>query len=232
MNRNITNIIHFFMDECLPPIIRDNKYFMWPFYFFAYRGKNIKQVMEFKKNVYQFTSEEYTDFYSGLNTISRNRLTDINTPSLNFILDNLYKDAGNLLDVGCGRGYLLKQIKKKYPALKLSGVDVVEKYASSEFKYIKGNIENLPFEDKSFDVVTCCHTIEHIINLDQAISELKRITRKQLIIATPCQRYFYYTLDEHINFFPYREQLTSLINIKEHSCRKILGDWVYIAEIK
>lgn len=232
MNRNITNIIHFFMDECLPPIIRDNKYFMWPFYFFAYRGKNIKQVMEFKKNIYQFTSEEYTDFYSGLNTISRNRLTDINTPSLNFILDNLYKDAGNLLDVGCGRGYLLKQIKKKYPALKLSGVDVVEKYASSEFKYIKGNIENLPFEDKSFDVVTCCHTIEHIINLDQAISELKRITRKQLIIATPCQRYFYYTLDEHINFFPYREQLTSLINIKEHSCRKILGDWVYIAEIK
>ena len=232
MNRNITNIIHFFMDECLPPIIRDNKYFMWPFYFFAYRGKNIKQVMEFKKNVYQFTSEEYTDFYSGLNTISRNRLTDINTPSLNFILDNLYKDAGNLLDVGCGRGYLLKQIKKKYPALKLSGVDVVEKYASSEFKYIKGNIENLPFEDKSFDVVTCCHTIEHIINLDQAISELKRITRKQLIIATPCQRYFYYTLDEHINFFPYREQLTSLINIKEHSCRKILGDWFYIAEIK
>ena len=232
MNRNITNIIHFFMDECLPPIIRDNKYFMWPFYFFAYRGKNIKQVMEFKKNVYQFTSEEYTDFYSGLNTISRNRLTDINTPSLNFILDNLYKDAGNLLDVGCGRGYLLKQIKKKYPALKLSGVDVVEKYASSEFKYIKGNIENLPFEDKSFDVVTCCHTIEHIINLDQAILELKRITRKQLIIATPCQRYFYYTLDEHINFFPYREQLTSLINIKEHSCRKILGDWVYIAEIK
>ena len=82
MNRNITNIIRFIMDECLPPIVRDNKIFMYPFYLFAYRGKNIKQVMNFKSNVYNFTEKEYDIFYNNLDTISRNRLTDLNNPCL------------------------------------------------------------------------------------------------------------------------------------------------------
>ena len=49
-------------------------------------------------------------------------------------------------------------------------------------------------------MVTCHHTIEHIPNLAPAIAELKRISRKQVMIVTPRQRYYYYTLDEHVNF--------------------------------
>ncbi len=229
MNRSITNIIHFLMDECLPPVIRDNRFFMWPFYFIAYRGKNIRQIMDFKKHVYRFTSEEYNKFYSELDTISRNRLTDINGPSLRFILQNLDKESQTLIDVGCGKGYLLKQIKKSRPDLQLYGADVVDKYFSSEFEYKKANIESLPFPDKSFDIVTCCHTIEHIIHLEKAIEELIRVARKQLIIVTPCQRYYYYTLDEHVNFFPDRGSLTGQIHLKDFICKKIWGDWVYVA---
>jgi ubiquinone/menaquinone biosynthesis C-methylase UbiE len=95
-------------------------------------------------------------------------------------------------------------------------------------KYIKSNIENLPFEDNSFDIVTCHHTIEHIINPGKAISELKRVAKKQLIIVTPCQRFFKYTLDLHINFFPVESYLTNLIDMKNFECKKVFGDWVYI----
>ena len=70
MNRRLTNAIRFVMDEFFPPVIRDSRWFMYPFYYFAYRGKNIREVMDFKSKVYQFTPEEYASFYQGLNTIS------------------------------------------------------------------------------------------------------------------------------------------------------------------
>lgn len=226
MNRTITNVIRYLMDECIPAVIRDNRYFMFPFYYYAYRGKNIKQVMNFKSLVHGFTEEEYKNFYDNLDTVSRNRKTDLNRPCLKFILGHMDREAKNILDVGCGTGYFLNQLKDT--GLQLHGCDIVDKAPDRNFTFTAGDIEKLPFGDRQFDVVTCFHTIEHLLNLQQAISELKRVTKKQLIIVTPCQRYFYHTLDEHVNFFPYKEKLTSLVKIEDHSCDKIWGDWVYI----
>ena len=84
----------------------------------------------------------------------------------------------------------------------------------------------------SFDVVTCAHTLEHIVNLDRAVSELKRVARRQVIVVVPCQRWYFYTLDEHVNFFPYAESLTSVIGLKDYSCRKIRGDWLYVGRME
>ena len=86
MNRRLTNSIRFVMDELIPPFIRDSKVFMYPFYYFAYRGKNLKEVMEFKTNVYTYSEKEYADFYNGLDTISRNRKTDLNQGCIDEIL--------------------------------------------------------------------------------------------------------------------------------------------------
>ncbi len=231
MNRRITNTIRFFMDECLPPLIRDNRIFMLPFFHFAYRGKKIKEVMDFKKNVYNFSAKDYDNFYNNLDTISRNRATDLNQASLSLILKTIPLDTEKLIDIGSGNGYLLKQVKKKHPKINLFGFDIKNTDAATEYTYVKGNIEALPFGDKSFDVVTCSHVLEHIIDLDKAIAELKRITKKTLIIAVPCQRYFYYTLDEHVNFYPFKEKLTHAINLENYDCKKIHGDWLYIATL-
>ncbi len=225
MNRSITNTIRFFMDECIPPIIRDSKYFMYPFYYYAYRGKNIKRVMNFKSLVYSFSTEEYNSFYKNLDTISRNRTTDLNKKSLDHIINSLDNSAQTLLDVGCGNGYFLKKLG--HTKFQLSGCDIAEPKDINGFLFYNAKIEKLPFSDKQFDIVTCFHTLEHIVNIETAVSELKRITKKQLIIVIPCQRYYYYTLDEHVHFFPFKEKLTSLIDIKDSSCEKIWGDWVY-----
>ncbi len=217
------------MDEWIPRFIRDSRWFMYPFFYFAYRGRNIREVMDFKKRVKSFSPEDYSRFYNNLNTISRNRITDLNKPSLNFILNNIDPTAQTLIDVGCGNGFLLKQIHGKYPNLKLTGFDIKDTDTNENiYAYKKGNIEKMPFADKSFDIVTCSHTVEHLTKLDQCLSEMLRIARKQIFIVTPCQRYFYYTLDEHVNFFPSKEDLTSKIPLKNFSCEKMNGDWVFL----
>jgi ubiquinone/menaquinone biosynthesis C-methylase UbiE len=228
MNRSITNTIRFVMDELIPPFIRDSRFFMYPFYVFAYRGRNIKEVMKFKTNVYSYTEEEYSNFYNNLNTISRNRATDMNQACIDYILNNIDSTTENLIDIGCGSGYLLSKIGTKFPDISLNGFDIKNPSGKEKFNYVHGNIENLPFEDNAFDVVICCHTIEHLLKLDLCIKELVRITKKQLFIVTPCQRFFYYTLDEHVNFFQHKEKLTSILPFESYECEKLQGDWAYL----
>lgn len=230
MNRRITNSIRFVMDELIPPFIRDSKIFMYPFYVFAYRGKDINEVMNFKKNVYSYTEEEYADFYRGLNTISRNRKTDLNQGCIDFILNNLDDTEETVIDIGCGNGFMLNEISKKKPNKSLFGYDLKKPEGKTVYEFIQGNVEKLPFEDNSFDTVICCHTVEHLLSLELCINELVRITKKQLIIVTPCQRYFYYTLDEHVNFFPYEKKLSSVIPMENYTCEKIQGDWAYLGK--
>ena len=226
MNRSLTNIIRFFMDECVPPIIRDSRLFMYPFFLFAYRGRNVRTAMDFKRLVHGWGPQDYADYYRNLNTISRNRPTDLNGPSLHAIRAAIDPSAKTLIDVGCGNGYLLQQLAGTGPSL--FGCDIVDKAKDKPFRYVQASIDRLPFADKSFDVVTCCHTLEHIVDLAGAVAELRRIARRQLIVVVPCQRWYFYTLDEHVNFFPYAEKLTGAIGLKDYTCRKVWGDWLYV----
>jgi len=230
MNRKITNTIRFFMDEFIPPFIRDSKPFMFPFFYFAYRGRNIKEMMNFKKNVFSYTPEQYSKLYNNLNSISRNRLTDLNQASIDFILKELKEDVKSVIDVGCSSGYLLDLIREKHPTIEQTGFDIKTPSSNEMFTYVQGNLEKMPFEDNSFDVVICCHTIEHLLKLDICIQELVRITKKKLIIVTPCQRYYFYTLDEHVNFFPLKEQLINLFPFENAKCLSLQGDWGYVGK--
>lgn len=227
VNRSLTNTIRFFLDECIPPIIRDSAWFMYPFFFLAYRGRNVRSAMNFKRLVYTFTEEQYRDFYDGLDTISRNRKTDLNEPSILAMLRGIPQGTKTLLDVGCGRGYFLSRVREARPEIELFGCDVVDKLSYDGIRLIRGGAEQLPFPDKSFDVVTCSHTLEHILRPTRAASELKRVARNVLFVVVPCQRYYFYTLDEHVNFYPEREPLLAEMGVAGAECEKVRGDWVW-----
>lgn len=218
------------MDECIPPIIRDSKWFMYPFFWYWFKGKNIPFYMDFKKIVNNLTTEEFENSYRQLDCKAGDRPTDLNTLCIEHMLKKI--PAGNLsfLDVGCGRGYWLNRLRQEGKT-NLTGCDVFENMQLPWANYIKCNIESLPFEDKSFDIVSCHHTLEHVRDIEKAVSELKRITRKQLIIVVPRQRYNYYTLDLHLHFFWIEQELTRLINLKRYECRNLTGDWCYIGYI-
>jgi len=69
-----------------------------------------------------------------------------------------------LLDVACGTGRFLRDIRRAYPAMQLSGCDLSEAYLAEarrhmgrlrSAQFVFGNAEALPFDDASQDIVTC-----------------------------------------------------------------------------
>ncbi|NII27520.1 class I SAM-dependent methyltransferase [Pseudoflavitalea sp. X16] len=228
MNRKWTNIIRFLMDECVPPIIRDNKWFMYPFYYWAYRGKHVTTLMDFKQKYFEWDPAQLQQFYEKIHSISSDRQTDVSANGIRIIMDHCSEQVESVLDVGCGKGHLLGLIKQAYPGIELHGADFVTRKLPENISFVMAEATCLPFADKAFDLVLCTHTIEHIYKARELVKELKRVARKKIIIITPKQRYFYYTLDEHILFFPQKELLTNLVEMEKYDCSNIEGDWVYI----
>lgn len=227
MNRIITNTIRYILDNVVPPVIRDSRWFMYPMFYVWFKGKNVKLFMDFKSIVYDISEEEFLEIYRNVESFAYNRPTDMNMPSVEYMMSILDKDAASLLDVGCGRGFWLNYLNER-KQMRTVGCDVFDNVSTlKKSEYVKGSIYKLPFADNSFDIVTCTHTVEHLRQVTPAIDELKRVAKKQLIIITPCQRYYYYTPDMHLNFYPIASYLQKEIQIDSNTCKNIKGDWVY-----
>jgi ubiquinone/menaquinone biosynthesis C-methylase UbiE len=105
-------------------------------------------------------------------------------------------DSKKILDIGCGIGNLLREIRKKNEACELYGVDFNVNVRSLSIPSCKLKIEdanNLSFEDNYFDIVYALDVLEHIKEVEKAINEIKRILKPngKLIITGPTESFFY-----------------------------------------
>lgn len=84
----------------------------------------------------------------------------------------------NLVDVGCSRGGYLKHLKRVYPELNVSGVDLDEKslkrLSDDNIEYHIGDAKKLPFETASQEVLCYFHVLEHLVDFHSALSEAAR----------------------------------------------------------
>ena len=95
------------------------------------------------------------------------------------------KDGSNVLDVGCGTGKFTLKLHSINNNFKLHGVDLSEvmikkaqakiKDQSIEFKI--GDVENLPYESDTFDVITCSNSFHHYPNQRGALLEMHRVLK-------------------------------------------------------
>ncbi len=93
-------------------------------------------------------------------------------------------DAKAILDVACGGGYFLRELGRCYgPSAKLSGIDISNEALAIARKecpaadFQISSAEAMPFQPGSFDLVTCLGSLEHFLNIGQAMAEIKRILR-------------------------------------------------------
>ena len=136
---------------------------------------------------------------------------------------------GSVAEVGAGIGTLALRLAKE--GFDVTGVDVSSealKRAGERarlehltIQWREGFAESLPFPDKSFDYVTCCHTLEHVKDLAKAASELKRIARKKVVVLTPKQRFRLYAENYHTQFFETPRQLSDAFDLPRFDCREI-----------
>lgn len=96
-----------------------------------------------------------------------------------------------ILDLGCGKGYLLFEIKKLIPSLSIFGLDI-SKYAiknsKSEIKKYLNNFDarkKLPFIKKNFDLVISLGMLHNfsLKELSKCISEINRVGKKSYIMV-------------------------------------------------
>jgi len=238
LNREQANIIRFVLDELLPPIIRENKYFMYPLLYIWFKGKNVKRFMEFKEKFHRLTEEEYAEYYRIYHDRGDGRKTSANKKSIEFILNTVEMCSAaagggkslKIIDIGCGEGYILNQLYAK-GYHNIQGIDVAPKSVSGNFVIEQGSVDHLPYADKSFDIVICTHVLEHVLDLGKAISELKRVAKDKIIIVVPRQRYYKYTFDLHIQFFPQASYLLQYFSDEKVHIEQLDGDWALSVQL-
>lgn len=109
---------------------------------------------------------------------------------LKTLIDNEIQNNWTILDAGCGRDSPLKHIKNGSYKV---GLDFYEPYiVQSKAKrihndYVIGDVKEMPFKDKSFDVAVSIEVLEHLDKDDglKMIKEMERVAKRKIILTTP-----------------------------------------------
>ena len=96
----------------------------------------------------------------------------------------------SVLDVGCGKAFMLYEMKLLLPGLKISGFDISKHGLAEAKKEIKKDLfihraqEIYPFKDKQFDLVIslgCLHNLR-ICELEVALKEIERVGKQGYVM--------------------------------------------------
>ena len=95
----------------------------------------------------------------------------------------------SVLDVGCGKGFMLHDFKEALPGIDVAGIDIstycLDNAMDSVKPYLQyASCDELPYDDKSFDLVIAIATI-HNLDVDgvkKSLKEIMRVTKKDAFI--------------------------------------------------
>lgn len=91
-----------------------------------------------------------------------------------------------ILDIGTGNGEIAEYFSKNNKVISVDTIDQ-RKNKKSKVLFNKVKSEKLPFEDNTFDIIISNHVIEHVLDGEKHIQEIKRVLKKNGIcyLATP-----------------------------------------------
>jgi 2-polyprenyl-3-methyl-5-hydroxy-6-metoxy-1,4-benzoquinol methylase len=122
-------------------------------------------------------------------------------------LSGLAINPSSILDVGCGSGHLLDEVKTIFPSAEMMGVDfspesirVAQRlFPTGCFRIL--SIFDLEQLDRQFDLVLCTEVIEHLEEATLAVDKLVAACRPggTIVITVPHGRHD--TFSGHFNFW-------------------------------
>lgn len=118
------------------------------------------------------------------------------TPTVSDFQRHFRLTAGlSVLDVGCAKGFMMNDLAKGVPGLIVKGIDVSSyaiNHALEEMRphVLVADARELPFEDKSFDVVVSINTIHNLERPDLivALREIQRVQRRGAFVTVDAYR--------------------------------------------
>jgi ubiquinone/menaquinone biosynthesis C-methylase UbiE len=110
------------------------------------------------------------------------------------LLVRLAPNPSRVLEVGCGTGYLLRELAEKFPAAQcLRGIDAAPRMVAvaramaidTRLSFNVGFAEHLPYESKSFDLVVSTTSFDHWHDQERGLAECARVLEPEghLVLA-------------------------------------------------
>lgn len=103
--------------------------------------------------------------------------------------------ASAVLDVGCGKGFMLHDLAVMIPGITVRGVDISEYAIRNTIEDMKtfvqvANATSLPFPDRRFDVVISINTVHNLDKDDcaRALREIERVGRGKSFVTVDAYR--------------------------------------------
>ena len=105
------------------------------------------------------------------------------------------KPGARILDIGCGKGFLVHDLMKVLPGAEVFGLDISEYAIDNAMPEVKdrlrvGSAISLPYPDKDFDLVVSINTLHNlrIYDLEKAFKEIERVGRGDKYIVNDAYR--------------------------------------------
>jgi 2-polyprenyl-3-methyl-5-hydroxy-6-metoxy-1,4-benzoquinol methylase len=113
-----------------------------------------------------------------------------------FIKELKKLDIKNVLDVGCGEGFILSKLKEEEIGRSWEGIDYsmeaveIGKKINPDLDLKQGSIYDSKFKDNSLDLVVCTEVLEHLEDPKKALKEVLRISKKYVLLSVPNEPLF------------------------------------------
>lgn len=97
-----------------------------------------------------------------------------------------------VLEMGCGEGYLLRHLHRYHPGVWAAGADlsldilrVATRHGCPGAPFLQASAYQLPWRSASCDWVVACEVLEHLDRPEDALDEIRRVCRRGCLVSVP-----------------------------------------------